>query len=387
MRSAGFSGFPRDDGRAGVRNHLLVLSVTALTGPTARHVAGQLRPSIVYANPHGGGHLGEDGDVQRRCMQGFATHPNVGAALIIGADALKIEPVVETARRAGRPHEALCLDDHGHDGLRLRDAALRAGGALLKRISRARREPMPLAALRLGLECGRSDPSSGLVANPLVGLVADRLVDAGGTVMIGETTEWLGAEDRLTARAVSPELAQAIIGAAAGREAMARDAGISLTYNNPGLTNIQAGLTTIEEKSLGAVAKSGSRPIQGLLAYGEAPPAAGCWLMDAPSYAPESVTGFVAAGCNLALFTTGVGNSYTSALMPTIKLTGNPQTAARLRHQLDFEAGAVFEGRETLDQAADRLLEQLEATASGERTWGEIFADGDETVSRFGASL
>lgn len=387
MSELTYLGYPRPGGASGVRNHLLVLSVTGLTGPTARHIQAQLRPSIVYSNPHGSGHLGTDADVQKRCMQAFATHPNVGAVLIIGADSMKIDPVVEAARHAGRPHEALCLDDFEHDALSLRDAALRAGAALLKQLSRERRESMELGTLRLGLECGRSDPSSGLVANPLVGLIADRVVDAGGTVMIGETTEWLGAEDRLTSRAARPDLADAIIEAASARETMARQAGLSLTYNNPSLTNIQAGLTTIEEKSLGAVAKSGSRQVRGLLSYGEAPSDAGCWVMDAPAYAPESVTGFAAASCNMALFTTGVGNSYTSALMPTIKLTGNPVTAKRLAQQIDFEASSVFEGRETLDNAAARFLEQLVATASGELTWGEIFGDADETVSRFGASL
>ncbi|MCB1834977.1 MAG: UxaA family hydrolase, partial [Geminicoccaceae bacterium] len=296
-------------------------------------------------------------------------------------------PLVEAAEAAGRPVAGLCLDDFGHDALSLGDAALRAASGLLKTISRQGRTRLPASQLALGLECGRSDPSSGLVANPLVGHMADAVTDAGGTAIFAETTEWLGAEALLTARAASPEIAAAIRNAALRREQRAIAEGMDLTYNNPSLTNIQAGLTTIEEKSLGAIAKSGSRTIEGVLAYGETPPAAGLWAMDAAAYAPESLTGFTAAGCNLALFTTGVGNSYTSALMPTVKLTANPETARRITAQLDFTAEAVFSGDEPMERAARRLIDQIAATASGELTFGEILSDCDEVIGRYGAAL
>jgi altronate dehydratase large subunit len=213
------------------------------------------------------------------------------------------------------------------------------------------------------------------------------VVDAGGSAIIGETTEWLGAEDLLTKRAASPELAEAILGAAARREAMARDAGIDLTGTNPSATNIAGGLSTIEEKSLGAVAKSGSRKIRGLLAYAEAPPAPGLYVMDAPAYAPESLTGFTAAGCQLALFTTGVGNSFTSALAPTIKLGANPEACARLGQQLDFDASATFTGELAIEAAAEQLMTTIVEIASGARTWGEILIEGEEVISRFGPAL
>lgn len=387
MTSSHFAGFERAQGRAGTRNHTLILSVTGLTTPTARRVADRLHGAIALGTPHGSGHLGHDAAIYQRCMKALASHPNVGAVVVIGADSMKIDPVVAAADAAGRFVTGLCLDDHGHDAILLADRAHRMAAGFIKELSKHKRQPIPLDQLALGLECGRSDPSSGLVANPLVGLTADAIVDAGGTAMIGETTEWLGAEMLLTNRAATPEIADAIGAAALRRERMAIDAGINLTYNNPSLTNIQAGLTTIEEKSLGAVAKSGSRPVQGLLDYGESPAGAGLWVMDAPAYAPDSLTGFTAAGCNLALFTTGVGNSYTSALMPTIKLTANTETAARLQCQLDFVAPDVFSGLENMDTAASRLLTQIVGTASGELTWGEILSDYDEVISRFGASL
>ncbi len=384
--SANFSGFVRPDGRVGTRNHLLVLSVTGLTGPSGRRIAGMLAGAVFAGTPYGSGLLGADKAALARALQGFAAHPNVGAAVIVGADQGAVEETAAAAEAAGKPTAALVFDHVGHDALTLIDHGVRAGAGLLKGLSRQRREEVPLSALALGLECGRSDPSSGLAANPLLGTLADTVSDAGGTAIIGETLEWLGAEDRLADRA-APELAARLRAAVARREALAVAAGIDLTGTNPSRTNIEGGLSTIEEKSLGAVAKIGSGEIAGLLGYGERPPAPGRFLMDAPAYAPESVTGFVAAGANLVLFTTGVGNSFGSRLAPTIKVTGNSATAARLAAQIDFAADALAEGRESLEEAGERLLGEARAIASGALTFSEIFGDGEETISRFGEAL
>jgi altronate dehydratase large subunit len=382
-----FQGYRRSDGRIGIRNHLLILSATGLTGPTARRIGRLLPRAVVLALPHGSGHLGEDAAAQDRAVRGLACHPNVGAVLVIGADPPLVEAVAGAAETAGKLVEALTFDGCGHDALTLLERGVRAGARLQHAISRRQPAPEGMAGLFLGLECGRSDPSSGLVANPLLGRIADSIVAAGGRAVIGETTEWLGAEHRLAARATTPELSRAITRAAARREAMAVAAGIDLTGSNPSATNIAAGLSSIEEKSLGAIAKSGRSPIESLLDYAEAPAGPGLHVMDAPAYAPESVTGFVAAGANLVLFTTGVGNSYTSALAPTLKLSANPVTCERLKEQLDFDASAVFTGAEPIEAAAERLFELVRVTASGALTWGEILDDRDEVVSRFGPSL
>ncbi len=384
---AEFLGYPRAKGRAGTRNHLLILSVTGLTGPTAARIAERVQPSLCLGTPYGAGLLGEDKAVHRRVLEGFATHPNVGAICVIGADAPEVECIADAASKASRPVAALVLDEHDHDALTLVDRGVRASASLLRDLSKQRRQAMPMAELFLALECGRSDPSSGLVANPLTGMMSDAVIDAGGSAVIGETTEWLGAEHRLTTRAKTPDVADAIRAAAARREAMAVAAGIDLVGENPGATNIEAGLSTIEEKSLGAVAKSGRSAIEGVLAYGEVPWEQGLWLMDGPSYTPESLTGFAAAGANIALFTTGVGNSYGSALMPTIKLSANPETAIRLQEQLDFDASAVLTSGEPLDETATKLKVLMLDIASGSLTWAEILGDQSETISRFGAAL
>ncbi len=382
-----FLGYPRFQGRAGTRNHLLILSVTGLTGPTAARIAERVHPCLCLGTPYGAGLLGEDKSAHDRVLKGFATHPNVGAVLVIGADAPQVENVAQAAAEAARPVAALVLDEHDHDALTLVDRGVRAAADILRDLSTERRQAMPIAELFIGLECGRSDPSSGLAANPLVGAVCDRVIEVGGTAVIGETTEWLGAEHRLVKRAETEAVADMIRDAAARREAMAVAAGIDLVGENPGSTNIAAGLSTIEEKSLGAIAKSGRSPIEGVLAYGQAPSNPGLWLMDAPAYTPESLTGFAAAGANLALFTTGVGNSYGSTLMPTIKLSANPETVARLKQQLDFDGSGMLTTGEALDDAASRLEVTMLDIASGSLTFAEILGDQGEAISRFGAAL
>jgi altronate dehydratase large subunit len=382
-----FLGYERPDGGAGVRNHLLVLSVAGLTGPVARRVAQALPGSVLVTMPFGGGLIGEDQAQHLRALTGFACHPNVGAVLLIGSDPPKLRELGRAVEAKGKLLASVCLDDCGHDSLTLSDRAVRAGALLHLQLSRQRRVPMPLARLFLGLECGRSDPSSGMVANPLIGKVTDRVVAEGGRAVFGESLEWLGAEHLLAQRGTTPAVADALRQTVQRRLGLASSQGVDLLGHNPGPTNIAAGLSTIEEKSLGAIAKSGSAPIRGLLRYGQPVDEPGLYAMDAAAYSPESLSGFVAAGAQLMLFSTGVGNSYVSLLAPTIKLSANPDAALRLREQLDFDASDVFRGTRTLDDAARDLVALVVDIASGSLTWGEVLGEGDEVVSRMAEAL
>lgn len=387
MTRLAFDGFRRADGNVGTRNHVLILSVTGLTGPTARRIGRSVPGARVVTTPYGSGLFGDDAALQRRALAAFGAHPNVGAALIVGASAPQVERIAAIVAKTGKPVEALILDDCEHDAITLTERGTRIAARMMREVSRARRTPVALSELFLGMECGRSDPSSGLVANPLVGCVVDALVDAGGRAVFGETMEWLGAEHLLTARAANAEVARAIEAAVLRRERTAMEAGLDLLGNNPGPTNIAAGLTTIEEKSLGAIAKGGRSPIRGVVAIAEPLPGPGLYLMDAPAYAPESVGGLVASGAHLVLFTTGVGNSFVSGLAPTIKISGNPVATRRLREQLDFDASDVFERRASLEEAAARLQALVLEVASGTLTWGEILDEGEDVVSRLGPAL
>jgi altronate dehydratase large subunit len=226
-----------------------------------------------------------------------------------------------------------------------------------------------------------------VAANPVVGAAADLLVDNGAAIIIGETIEWLGAEHLLAKRAKTPELSQAIVDAVAAREQWARASGKSLTGNNPGEENIRGGLSTIEEKSLGAIVKSGTRPVQSLIAVGERPSGPGVHAMDGPSFSPESMTGFAAAGAQVMLFTTGPGNSFTSAIAPTIKVTAQPATAQRLREQIDFDASKAFLGIESIAATGARLVDTIVDTCNGRLTWGEVLKEGLEVPTRILGSL
>ena len=382
-----FFGYHRTDGQVGVRNHLLVLSVGGLTGPAARRIAGALQGAKCVVIPYEVGLVGEDKAAHDRCALGLAVNPNVGATLLLGDNPQSLEALEQQLATRGRDHVALSLDDCGNDIYAMTERAFRLGAALIRQASRARRAPAPLSALTIGLECGRSDPSSGLVANPLPGQIADRVADAGGRVILGETLEWLGAEHLLAGRAATPEVADNIVTAVRRRETAAIEAGVDLLGTNPTPTNIHAGLSTIEEKSLGSTAKSGSRRIEGLIRYGETPPGSGLWVMDAAAYAPESLTGYVASGAQLTLFTTGVGNSYVSLLAPTVKVCANPANCARLGGQIDFDASKAFTGEISIEALAETLAGTLCDIASGSATWGEILGEGDEVVSRYGAAL
>jgi altronate dehydratase large subunit len=381
-----FLGYPRPVGRAGVRNHLLVLSVNGLVSPAARRVAAALPGSRLVATPYGRGQFGADKKAHERLIAGLAGNPNVGAVLVLGADRETVEQFAASAASAGKPVEAISLDEVHEDTLTLSDRGLRDGAHLGHAISRLRRAPVPASELFLGVECGHSDATSGLVSNPLVGAIADQLVDAGGTVVFGETLEWLGAEHVLAARAANPAVGEAIRNTVLQRERAVAATGMDLLGNNPGQENIRGGLSTIEEKSLGAIAKGGSRPVQSLLGLGEAPAGPGLHVMDGPGFSPESLTGFAAAGAQLMLFTTGAGNSFCSALAPTLKVSAHPEAVRRLPEQIDLDASAVLLGRERLEECAARAFDLLLETASGSASWGEILDETAEVFARLGPS-
>lgn len=382
-----FLGYPRSDGSVGIRNHLLVLSIVGLTAASARRIAGAVRGSQLVATPYGRAQFGADAAVHRRLLVGLGRHPNVGAVLVVGADRKSVDEVGSALGATGQAVETVALDDVHEDALALTERGVRTAARLARAISRRRAEPVPVDRLFLGIECGHSDTTSGLVANPLAGRVAERLVDAGGRVVFGETMEWLGAEHLLARRGASPAVGGAIEAAVRRREAAIVAAGIDLLGNNPGEENIRGGLSSIEEKSLGGIAKGGRRPIQGVLDHGAPPPGPGFYVMDGPCFSPESITGFVAAGAQLVLFTTGHGNSYTSRLAPTIKVSGHPDACRRLPEQIDLDASRVFDGTEDLDAAAERLWTTVLEVASGALTWGEILDEGDEVFTRLGPSI
>lgn len=382
-----FPGFLRPDGRVGVRNHMVVLGINGLALRTAERIARNLPGAILVATTAGRGQVEPDLGLHLDQLVGLGTHPNVGAVLVVGVDQATSDEVTTRIQGCRTSVASVCFTECGEDALRVSDLGLRRAVGLRRVASQARRSEARGAGLVVGVECGHSDSTSGLASNPVVGAAVDRLVEAGAAVIVGETAEWLGAEHLLAGRAASDSVAAAIHAAVAGREVIAVASGCSLTGNNPGEENIKGGLSTIEEKSLGAIVKTGSRPIDGVLRHAERPPGPGLYLMDGPSFSPDSMTGFAAAGAQIMLFTTGPGNSYASALAPTLKISAQAETVRRLPAQIDFDASPVLAGKEGVAQAGQRLVEAILDVAGGTLTFGEIVGEGLEVPTRIRGSL
>jgi|Deesub1362B_J571_1020462.scaffolds.fasta_scaffold00358_24 altronate dehydratase large subunit len=366
-----FLGFRRPDGRTGVRNHVLVLAAVHCVNGVVERIGQEVPGTVALPHIYGCSQLGEDLELTVRVLRAYASHPNVGATLLVGlgCEALPTVELVEELRSKGYVIELLTVQEVG--GSR---AAVERGKAmaseLLRKVREARREPIPLSELVVGVECGGSDAWSGITANPVVGAVADALVGLGGTVILSEVTEFIGAERILAARAVSPEVGEEILRAVARREAVAEEMGVDLRGAQPSPGNMEGGLTTIEEKSLGAIAKGGTTPVMEFLPYGESPTARGLVVMDTSGNDPESVTGMVAGGAQLVLFTTGRGTPLGNPIAPVIKISSNTPLFERMRDDIDFDAGPILRGS-SVTRVAGELLELLIAVAGGKLTRAE----------------
>jgi len=382
-----FAGYRRADGRVGVRNNVLVLSPTGLTSAAAQRVAALVRGTICVTSGYGRGQVGADADLHFATLCGLATHPNVAAAVVLAAADDIARTYTDALAAAGKPAVGLSLPGAHEDALALVDAGVRAATRLVQEASFLRREACELAELTIAVECGHSDATSGLVCNPLAGRMMELVVAAGGRAIFSETVEWTGAEHLLARRAASPEVARKILAAVAARERMVHAAGGDIRAQNPGPQNKAGGLTTIEEKALGAIAKGGQQTIRDVLAPAQRPGASGLYLMDTPFFSPESMTAMIAGGAQIVIFTTGAGNSYCSLVAPTFKMSANPAAAARLTEQIDFAATRALDGGATLDTLAQEGVARLLAVASGALTFGEIVGEGAEVVSRVGASI
>lgn len=383
-----FLGYARASGPAGVRNHLTILSVCGLNAPQARKVAAALPGAVLISSDFGRGQVGPDKAFHAAMLTAFGCHPNTGAVLVIAADAAMRARYQDAVAGSGRPVAGFSLQEEGEDSERLVARAIAAGQGMQAALAKAARVDCPVSDLTFAMECGHSDASSGIVSNPLVGDVADAIGAAGGRAIFSETMEWTGTEAGLYRRCATPQIAERLEALVAERHRVAKTAGHDVALGNPGPQNHEGGLTTLEEKSLGAVAKGGTGPIVGALAQGEAPDAGpGLYLMDTPTLSPESISSMVAAGAQVVFFTTGHGNPYGSALAPTIKVTANPEAAARLPRQIDFDASPAFGGAVPREALAGPLLSLTIAVASGQPVCAERLDECGEVISRLGPSI
>jgi altronate hydrolase len=362
-------GYERSDGRKGVRNLVLVV----YTVECAQHVAHAIAAG--EEGVHVVGFPGcYDNQYAIRLMLALGRHPNVGAVLAVGLGCEYTRPdrIAEVVRESGRPAEWFRIQDAGGTRSSV-ERGKRIVCELREQIMAAPRVPMTLADLVVGCECGGSDGTSGLAGNPVVGAFFDRLVDAGGTAIFEETVEMIGLKPIMLDRAVSPAARDQI--AAAYDKAVRYCRDVRQWSAAPG--NFAGGLTTIEEKSMGAFAKSGSRPIQGVIKVSQPPPHAGLWLMDSVpdehfmqfGYTnpndTEGIMDLISAGAQVVLFVTGRGSVIGSPVAPLIKVTGNSRTYSRMIDDMDFDAGRVLSGEIAMDQAADELRDLVLSVACG----------------------
>jgi altronate dehydratase large subunit len=386
---AEFQGYRRSDGTVGVRNHVLVLpTVVCSTGLVERLDREQTGRYALVTHQHGCGQVGADHELTVRTLAGFATSPNVGAVVLVslGCESNQPEVIAKQVEATGRPIEIVSIQEAG--GLSAAyERVVDVAAAFRNRLEAQRRESVPVSELLVGLECGGSDAWSGLTANPALGNAADSLVAEGATVMLGETPEVIGAEHLLAARARSPEVADALLRAVADWEAHARRTGADARGAQPSPGNIEGGITTLEEKSFGALQKGGSTPLNEVVEIARPPTQRGLVLMDTSGDDIEQATAFAAGGAHLVCFTTGRGTPTGSPIMPVIKISSNSRIADWMGEHIDLDAGPIASGAKTLSEVGDEILERVLAVASGETTAAERGLHREFGITRLWSTL
>jgi len=401
-----FQGFLRPDGRVGTRNYIAVISTVNCSASASRYISERFRgrdfrashPNVdgVFAITHKGGcglpFEGKDHQILERVLAGFAKHPNVAAYVLVGlgCEGAQADHLIESSQLTliGRgdanargstqsPPRPRVLNIQEEGGItRTVEAAVKAVEALLPEADSWRRTEQPASKLCLAMECGGSDGNSGVTANPALGVAADLLIAQGGTAVLGETTEIYGAEHLLTRRAVSPEVGQKLIDRIKWWEWYVGVFGAEIN-NNPSPGNKAGGLSTIYEKSLGALAKAGSTALVDVVDYAERVDGPGLVFMDTPGYDPPCTTGLVAGGANVLVFTTGRGSVLGLKPTPCVKLATNTPMYERMKDDMDLDAGPILEG-EPVESVGRRLFERILDVANGDPTKSERLGVGEE---------
>lgn len=386
-----FMGYRRANGRVGTRNYIAIITSVNCSATAARMIADAFGSDELAAYPnvdgvvafvHGTGcgmaTSGDGFDALQRVMWGYARHPNHAGVLMVGlgCEMNQIDWLLEAyGLERGPQFQTMNIQDVA--GLRRTvDLGIEKVRAMLPEANKAKREPCPVSELMVALQCGGSDAMSGITANPALGFACDLLVAQGGTGVLAETPEIYGAEHLLTRRAVDQKTGDKLVGLIRWWEAYtARNHGSM--DNNPTPGNKQGGLTTILEKSLGAAAKGGTTPLMGVYKYGEEVTAKGFTFMDSPGYDPVSVTGQIASGCNLVVFTTGRGSAFGSKPSPCIKIATNSTMFERMADDMDINAGAMLTENVTLEEKGREIYAMLLSVASGGATKSEAQGLGD----------
>lgn len=374
-----FQGYRRPDGKFGARNLVAVIPTTICANDVAQAICRQIQGTIGYFHHQGCCQLPSDLKRVTEVLIDLGLSANVGAALIVslGCEGTDHQRVYETIKASGKPCEIIHIQELGGTSAGIQ-AGMDAAQRLVMQISGQQRETCDISNLTMAIKCGGSDTTSGMASNCVIGYVADKLVDLGATVVFGETTEFLGGEHILANRAVGgPDgpVAKKIYEIVERMENRAKAIGEDMRGGQPTPGNIAGGLSSIEEKSLGAIVKSGHRPIQGVLEYTDRiTDQKGLWIKDTPGREPEILTGMAATGAQILMFSTGRGAPQGFCSMPVIKICGNPITYARMSHDMDLNAGRIITGEKTIEQVGEEAFEMLLKVLSGQMTKNEALS-------------
>jgi (2R)-sulfolactate sulfo-lyase subunit beta len=366
---AGPTGYRRADGRVGVRNQVAILPVDDISNAAVEMVAAMIPGTLALPHAYGRLQFGEDLELLFRTLIGNGANPNVASVVVLGIEPSWTERVAEGIARTGKPVEAFSIERHGD--LQTAAAAARVAQGFLQNASELAREPVDLSELWISIKCGESDTTTGLASCPTVARVVDRVVDAGGTVFFGETTELTGGEHLIADRCKDDATRKKFLTIYEDYVRMIEEGDADLLGSQPTEGNIRGGLTTIEEKALGNIAKTGTVPVVDVLEPAVAPTIPGLNFMDTSSAAAECVTLMAAGGAVIHLFPTGQGNVIGNPVVPVIKVSGNPLTVATMSEHIDLDVSGLLSGDIDLADAGDRLLEVVVRTANGRLTAAE----------------
>jgi len=359
----GFLGYPRLNGKIGIRNKIAVISSVVCANTVVRSVANKIDNAVAITHPWGCGQWGTNFSNTFNILTGIGSNPNVSGVLVIGLGCENLFSIdlANKIKESKKPVESFNIQDVKGGTI----SAIEKGVNICKKFDKEakdlKKEFFDFSHITLGLECGGSDATSGLTANPALGIVSDKLVNLGGTSILPEMAEWAGAEHLLSKRAINEEVAKEIMGPFKGK---------SIENRSPG--NIVGGLSTPEEKSLGNITKGGMATIQGVIGYTEKPRGNGLWLMIEPGLDVVSMTALAAAGANIIVFTTGRGTPFGSPVAPVIKICGNPKTCDYMANNIDIDASQIITNDKSIEDISDLLWKKLVEVCNGEKTKAEI---------------
>lgn len=375
-------GFVRPDGKVGIRNKVLILSTVGCANGTVQRIAAQVDDTVAIPNVKGCGQIGKGIEIMRKSLVNLTMNPNVYGTILVGLGCETTKPyeLAEKIRKINpKPLEVITIQDQGGT-LKAIEKGIKLARNMAAEMSKLERTEVDLSSIILATNCGGSDATSGLAANPTLGKCSDRLIAQGGTVLLGETTELIGTEHILGRRAKNEKVKANVYKIIKDLENQFIETGIDVRGANPTPGNMKGGLSTLEEKALGGISKGGSTAINEVVEYADIPGEKGLIIMDTPGYDIESVSGMVAGGAQVCVFTSGRGTPIGNALVPVIKITGNKHTFESMEDNIDMDTSGVIEGTRTLDELGDELYKMLVQVCNGKKTKAELYGFDDFAI-------